>query len=97
MIYRIHFEYGKIASRKGMRKFEATVFALNEDHAQEQVMKLVSNYPIKVENLSITGGALNRTLEEIYEERPILRGISPEQGYIYNEFEFRDRFAKYFK
>ncbi|WP_187290621.1 hypothetical protein [Desulforamulus ruminis] len=47
---------------------------------------MIFDYPIKAEKLfSIIGGP-DKTLEEIYEECPKINGITPEQGYIYNEF-----------
>lgn len=80
MIYTVHFYYSKIGSRKASGRFEGAVFALNEDHAEELINKLIAKYHIKVENFSIAGGALSReSLEEIYEERHELAGISPEQ------------------
>ena len=37
----------------------------------------------------------DKTLEEIYKERPELMGITPEQGYIYNEYKHRDSISRY--
>jgi type I site-specific restriction endonuclease len=72
MIYSVHFYYHKIGSRKADSKFEGIVFAKNQDHAVELVKKLISDYQIEAEEpFSIIGG-LDKTLEEIYKERPSL-------------------------
>lgn len=95
MIYSVHFYYHKIGSRKASSKFEGLVFAKDQDHAEELVKKMISDYPIEAEEpFSIIGGS-NKTLEEIYKERPELNGISPEQGYIYDEFSHRNSINRY--
>lgn len=95
MIYSVHFYYHKRNSRKAASKFEGIVFAKNQAHAEELVKKLISDYPIEAEEpFSIIGG-LDKTLEEIYKERPELIGITPEQGYIYNEFMHRNTISRY--
>ncbi len=76
-------------------KFEGIVFAKNQDHGEELVKKLISGYPLEAgEPFSIIGG-LDKTLEEIYNERPELIGITSEQGDIYNEFMHRNSISKY--
>ncbi len=95
MIYSVHFYYHKIGSRKAASKFEGIVFAKNQEHAEELVKKLISGYPIETEEpFGIIGGS-DKTLEEIYNERPELIGIIPEQGYIYNEFMHRNSISRY--
>lgn len=95
MIYSVHFYYHKRGSRKAASKFECIVFAKNQDHAGELVKKLISGYPIEAEEpFSIIGGS-DKTLEEIYKERPELIGITPERGYIYNEFVHRNSISRY--
>lgn len=95
MICSVHFYYHKRGSRKAATKFEGIVFAKNKDHAEELVKKLISDYPIEAEEpFSIIGGS-DKTLEEIYKERPELIGITPEQGYIYNEFMHRNFISRY--
>lgn len=95
MIYSVHFYYHKKGSRKAANKFEGIVFANNKDRAEELVKKILSNYPIEIEEpLSVIGGSDN-TLEEIYNERPELIGITPEQGYIYNKFMHKKAISRY--
>lgn len=65
------------------------MFAKSQDHEEELVKKLISDYLIEAEEpFSIIKGSDN-TLEKIYKERPELIGITPEQGYIYNDFTHR--------
>lgn len=95
MIYSVHFYYHKRSSGKAASKFEGVVFAKSQDHAEELVKKLISNYPIEAEEpFSIMGGS-DKALEEIYKERPELIGITPEQGYIYNEIIHRNSISRY--
>ena len=95
MIYSVHFYYHKRNSRKAASKFEGIVFAKSQVHAEELVKKLISNYPIEAEEpFSIMGGS-DKTLEEIYKERPELIGITPKQGYIYNEYVHRNSISRY--
>jgi len=95
MIYSVHFYYHKRGSRKAASKFEGIVFAKNQGHAEELVKKLISGYPIEAEEpFSIIGGP-DKTLEEIHNERPELIGITPEQGYIHNEFMHRNSISRY--
>jgi hypothetical protein len=95
MIYSVHFYYHKRNSRKAASKFEGIVFAKSQDHAEELVKKLISDYPIEAEEpFSIMGGP-DKALEEIYKERPELIGITPEQGYIYNEVMHRNSISRY--
>ncbi len=97
MIYSVHFYYYKRSSRKASSKFEGIVFAKSQDHAEELVKKLISNYPIEAEEpFSIMRGS-DKTLEEIYKERPELIGITPEQGYIYNELMHRNSISRYIR
>ncbi|SFH29141.1 hypothetical protein SAMN05660649_04603 [Desulfotomaculum arcticum] len=94
MIYSVHFYYRKVGSRKAAGKFEGIVFAKDQNHAEELVRKMISDYPIKPEeHFSIIGGS-DKTLEEIYNERPELNGITPERGYIYNEFMHRNYISR---
>ncbi|MBS4024136.1 MAG: hypothetical protein KGZ96_00510 [Clostridia bacterium] len=95
MIYSVHFYYDKTNSKKTVNKFEGIVFAKSREHAGEIIRKMISDYPIEVEEpFSIIGG-LDKTLEEIYNERPELNGITPEQGYIYNEFMHKNSISRY--
>lgn len=95
MIYSVHFYYHKRNSKKAASKFEGIVFAKSQDHAEELVKKLFSAYPIETEEpFSIIGGS-GKILEEIYKECPELIGITPEQGYIYNEFMHRNSISRY--
>ena len=97
MIYSIHFYFHKRNSKKAASKFEGIVFAKDQDHAEELVKKLISNYPIVAEEpFSIIGGS-DKTLEEIYKERPELNGITPEHGYIYNELLHRNSMSMYIR
>jgi hypothetical protein len=94
MIYSVHFHYHKIASNKAEGKFEGIVFAKNPEHAKELVTKMFSDFPVAIGNLSIIGNS-EKSLSVIYDERPELFGIPPEEGYIYNEFYYRDKLRKY--
>ncbi|UVI32063.1 hypothetical protein [Paenibacillus spongiae] len=96
MIYTIHFWYKKSNSKKSAHKFEGIVFAKNEDHAKELVKNLFTDFPIVVEGMMTARGSLTeRTLNDIYNERPELIGISPEQGHIYDEFSHRNSIRRY--
>ncbi|NLI93919.1 MAG: hypothetical protein GX434_17500 [Peptococcaceae bacterium] len=98
MIYSVHFYYHKINSKKTPNKFEGIVFAKSQAHAEELVRKMISNYPIEVEEpFSIIGSLSEKTLQEIYTERPELKGILPEQGYIYNEASHRNSISRYIR
>ncbi len=67
----------------------------DRNHAEQLVRKMISDYPIKPEEpFSIIGGS-DKTLEEIYNEHPELNGITPERGYIYNEFVHRNYISRY--
>lgn len=96
MIYTVHGYYGKINSRKQQAKIEATVFAANAELAQSLVERLFDRYPANLDYFNVTSGT-NKTLGEIYQERPELQGISPDCGYIYNLFFHKDCIYKYFK
>ncbi|WP_442600590.1 hypothetical protein [Paenibacillus sp. KN14-4R] len=78
MIYYVHFYYRKLRSRKVANKFEGIVFAKNSEHAEELVRKMISDYPVG--GISIAGSRTAKTLDEIYEERPEIRGVSPRTG-----------------
>lgn len=97
MIFSVHFYYHKIGSNKAEGKFEGIVFAKNPEHAKELITKMFSDYPVTIESFSIIGGALDKPLSVIYEERPELLGTPPEKGYIYNEFYYRDKLRKYIR
>jgi len=95
MIYSVHFYYHKVGSRKAAGKFEGIVFAKDRNHAEELVREMISDYPIEpAEPFSIIGGS-DKTLEEVYNERPELNGITPDRGYIYNEFAHRNSISRY--
>ncbi|MCY9593967.1 hypothetical protein PC41400_14755 [Paenibacillus chitinolyticus] len=94
MIYSVHCYFHKINSRKAGSKFEGIVFAKNKEHAEEIVRALFSKYPIEIESMSAVGRE-DRTLDEVYTERPELIGISPERGYLYNEYTHKVRISKY--
>lgn len=95
MICSVHGYYKKRSGRKMSNKIEALVFASSIEHAQELVGKMLSEFPVEIEYLN--GAGLKRPLEEIYKERPELRGITPERGYIYNEYIQRDSIRRYVK
>lgn len=95
MIYSVHFYYSKVGSRKGERRFETIIFAQSKNHAEELARNLFKGYPAKIENLNVMGG-LEKSLEEIYEERPELMNVPPERGYIYDEFTYRNRIRDYY-
>ncbi len=96
MIFSVHFYYRKLRSREAANKFEGIVFAENSKHAEELVRKLISDYPVEVDGrISIIGSITAKTLDEIYEERPEIREISPEQGHIYNEFFHKNSIRRY--
>ncbi|MDP4092553.1 MAG: hypothetical protein Q8920_04260 [Bacillota bacterium] len=96
MIYSVHFYYSKLNSRKQPNKFEGIVFAKDQERVKELIEDMIKNYPIKLqEPLSIVGGVREKSLQEIYDERPELIGISPEQGYIYNEFPQKISIKRY--
>lgn len=94
MVYSVHCHFRKLSSNKASYKFEGIVFAKNNDHADDLVRKLLSNFPVKIESVSVIGNN-EKTLTEIYNERPELIGISPEQGYIYNEFVHEASIRRY--
>ena len=95
MIYSVHFYYHKRSSRKAASKFEGIVFAKSQNHAEELVKKLISDYLIEAEEPFSIIGDSDKTLEEIYKERPELIGITPKQGYIYNEYVHRNSISRY--
>jgi len=94
MIYSVHCHFHKINSRKASSKFEGIVFAKNQEHAEEIVRALFLKYPIAIESVSVSGRE-DRTLEEVYAERPELIGILPEHGYLYDEYMHKVRISKY--
>lgn len=96
MIYSVHGYYGKINSRKQQSKIEAIVFAANRELAQNLVEDLFHDYPAVLEGFSTVGG-MEKDLQKIYAQRPELAGISPEQGYIYNEMYHVNCIYKYFR
>jgi len=94
VIYTVHFWYKKLNSRKHPSKFEGTVFAANKEKAEELVNEMFAGLPIEVEEpMSIVGPDF--TLDKIYELHPVLKGISPEKGYIYDRTAHVQRFRKY--
>lgn len=83
MIYSVHFWYRKFNSRKRPSKFESIVFASDKQRVRQLIDEMISGLPIEIdESISIVGSE-DQTLEEIYNERSVLRGISPEEGFIY--------------
>lgn len=97
MIYSVHFWYSKIGSRKAARKFEGIIFAKDRDHAEGLIIvKLIGGLPIKIDGMMSIVGA-EKSLQEIYKERPELSGRSPEVGYIYNELYERGKIREYLK
>lgn len=96
MIYSVHFYFSKLNSRKPSNKIETIVFAKDKMRAEELIRDMISNYPIKVEEpFSIIGSIPEKPLHEIYNERPELRNVPPEKGYIYNEYLLRSLIKKY--
>lgn len=95
MIYKIHSYYSKLNSRKSESKLEVLVIAKDADHAEELVLKLFKGYPYSIRDFTCRG-SIDKSLEKIYEDRPELQGISPEKGYIYNEWIYKDRIRKYY-
>jgi len=95
MIYSVHGYYGKYGSRKRPAKIEAIVFASSESHAEKLVKELFSAYPVYFDSFSVIHGA-ETDLKKIYEQRPELIGISPEKGYVYEEFTHSYTIRKYF-
>lgn len=94
MIYSVHCHYRKLNSNKASHKFEGIVFAKDRTKAKEMVRNILSKYPVEIENMSAIGNE-DKTLGEIYAERPELIGISPEQGYIYNEYSHNSNISRY--
>lgn len=94
MIYSVHFYYKKFNSRKQPGKFESIVFAKNKQRAKDLIYELISGLPIEIEYMSVCGSE-DYTLEDIYAKRPELRGITPEEGYIYNREYYLNIFRKY--
>jgi hypothetical protein len=96
MIFSVHCYYQKNGSRKAAHKFEGIVFAKDREHASDLVERLLSDYPVSIEGMTnVAGGFTEKSLEQIYDERPELIGITPEQGYIYNEQFHRNAIRKY--
>lgn len=93
MIYSVHFYYKKLNGRKHPSKFEGIIFAANKQRVHEIIEEMINGLPIETEPFSIIG--TEKSLEEIYEERPELNGISPEEGYVYNRFSHIHNFRKY--
>ena len=96
MIYSVHGYYHKLNGRKMPSKIEAIVFAANRQMAEDMVRSLFAGYPAEIEFLNVAG-AEDKTLQEIYSERPELVGIAPEQGYIYNLTSHNNSIQDYFK
>lgn len=94
MIYSVHSYFSKLNSNKAGSKFEGIVFAKDRSHAEELVRGLISKYPTKIENISVIGNS-EKTLADIYTERPELIGVLPEKGYIYDEYSHSMRIRKY--
>jgi hypothetical protein len=97
MIYSVHFYYRKLLSNKAACKFEGIVFAKNKTHAEELIRKLISGFQIEVNDGIHIIGNESKTLDEIYKERPELMRVSPEQGFIYNEFSHKNAIRRYLK
>lgn len=96
MIYSVHGYYGKYGSRKMRSKIEAIVFASSAEHARQLVEDLFKSYPAYLEDFSVNGG-VKKSLDEIYADRPELKGIKPTTGYIYSEFSHINAIYRYFK
>lgn len=96
MIYSVHGYYRKISGRKAPAKIEALVFATTAEAAQRLVETLFDGYPAELQDFSVSGG-VEKTVQEIYLQRPELAGIAPERGYIYNRMIHMDCIRKYFK
>lgn len=97
MIYSVHFYYKKLLSNKSASKFEGIVFAKDKTHVEELIQKLISGFPVEVKDGIHIIGTESKTLDEIYKERPELTRISPEQGFIYNEFAHKNAIRRYLK
>lgn len=87
------FYYTKFNSRKRPSKFEGIVFAKDEKRVKELKYELISGLPIEIEYMSICGTEIS--LENIYEDRPELIGITPEEGYIYLRSYHFNNFREY--
>ena len=96
MIYTVHGYYGKSKSKKQHQKIEATVFAKDGNLAKAIVKDLFSDYPVEFEYLNVSGG-IEKDLKKIYEQRPELRDIPPEVGYVYNELMHKQTIMRYFR
>jgi hypothetical protein len=97
MIYSVHFWYHKIRSRKAENKFEGLVFASDDKRVAELIKAMLLDFPVEAEPFNIICGNRDATIDEIYIQRPELRGISPEQGCILDEFRHRKELYKYVK
>jgi hypothetical protein len=89
----VHFYYNKLNSRKASHKFEGLVFASSQEKAEQLIEELISKFPIKNERLTISSS--KKTLEEIYNDRPELRGINPDEGCICDELSHIYNLRKY--
>lgn len=96
MIYSVHGYYRKLNSRKQPSKIETIVFASSSELAQELVERLFDGYPADLYGFSVVGG-LERNLQVIYEQRPDLKGIDPDRGYVYNHASLSTSIYRYFK
>lgn len=98
MIFRASFYYKKINSRKQSNKFGGLIFAKDKERSEELIRELIYDFPIQVEGcINIMGPMTEKTLQEIYEERPELCGIAPSKGCIIGEFSQRNTIQGYLK
>ncbi len=95
MICSVHGYYKKQGGKKAPMKIEAIVFASDEDKAEDLVRQLFSGYPADIEYLNTISNTRDNE-ETISNQRPELRGISPDTGYIYNKLYHRKIISKYF-
>ena len=96
MIYSVHGYYSKIGSRKHKAKIEAVVFASNKDNAEQLVKSMFDGYPASFESFNVISGQ-EKDINKIYAQRPELRGIDTETGYIYDEFSHANTIYRYYE
>jgi hypothetical protein len=95
-IYSVHGYYGKLNSRKQHSKIEVIVYAKSATQAESMVRKLFDRYPADIEYLNVAGKRIEDG-ESIYDCRPELVGVNPDDGYIYNKFIHQRAIGKYFR